>query len=83
VMGTLAVRTLMHEALSASPARVRFLGRSASWFITKRDSEPSGPVKRSQQLYESMPGSLRMVPSGPHAWIVRKEPEPHSDYLFI
>jgi hypothetical protein len=40
VMGTLAARTLMRKALRASPACVRVLGRSVSWFIAKRVSHP-------------------------------------------
>jgi hypothetical protein len=52
----------MHEALRVSPARVRVLGRSDSRFTTERGTEPSSPVEWSQQLYESMPGSMRTVP---------------------
>jgi hypothetical protein len=62
VRGTLATRTLMREALRTSPACVRVLGRSDSWFIAKRDSEPSGPVKRSPQLYEFVLESMRTSP---------------------
>jgi hypothetical protein len=61
-MGTLVARTLMREELRASPTHVRVLGRYDSWFIAKRGSKPSGPVKRSRQLYQSVPGSMRMIP---------------------
>jgi hypothetical protein len=61
MMDTLAAKTLMHEALSASPARVRVMGWSDSWFIAKRGSELSGSVERSRKLYESMPRSMRTV----------------------
>jgi hypothetical protein len=74
--------TLMHKALRASPAHVRVLGMSKSRFIAKRGSKPSGSVEWSQPLYESVLGSMRMVPSEPHAWILRKELGPHLDYPF-
>jgi hypothetical protein len=72
----------MHKALRASPAHVRVLGMSKSRFIAKRGSKPSGSVEWSQPLYESVLGSMRMVPSEPHAWILRKELGPHLDYPF-
>jgi hypothetical protein len=52
----------MREALRASPTCVLVLGRSDSWFIMERGSEPLGPVEQSRQLYESVPRSIRMVP---------------------
>jgi hypothetical protein len=73
----------MREALRVSLACVRVLGRSDSWFITKRDNEASGLIERSRQLYESVPGSMRMVPSEPRAWILWKELGPQSDYLLV
>jgi hypothetical protein len=83
VRSTLAARTLMRGVLGASPAHAQVLGMSDSWFTVERDSEPSGPVKQSQQLYESVPGSMRMVPGVPHAWILQKQPRPYSDYPFV
>jgi hypothetical protein len=83
VRSTLVARTLMREALGPSPARVQVLGMFDPWFIMERGSEPSGSVERSQQLYESVPRSMRMVPSVPHAWILQKQPRPHSDYPFV
>jgi hypothetical protein len=80
---TLAARTLIRESLRASSARVRVLGRSDSWFIAKRDSELSGLIEQSQQLYELVPGNMRTVLSGPRAWILRKEPRSDSDYPFV
>jgi hypothetical protein len=82
-MGTLAAMILMHEALRASPARVRVQGRSDSWFIMERGSEPSVVVQRNWQLYESVPGSMRMVPSRPRAWILWKKLGRHSNYPFV
>jgi hypothetical protein len=82
-MGTLAAKTLMREALRASLARVRVIEKSDSWFIVKRGSKASGPVERSRQIYEWVPGSMRTVPCEPRAWILQKEPWPHSDYPFV
>jgi hypothetical protein len=72
-MGTLLARTLTREALRVSPARVQVLGRSNSWFIMERGGELSVPIKCNQQLYESVPESIRTVPNGPHAWIMWKD----------
>jgi hypothetical protein len=82
-MGTLTASTQMRKALRASPARVRVLGESNSWFIVKRGSEPSIPIEWDRQLYESVPRCTRMVSSGLRAWILLKELGPHSDYPFV
>jgi hypothetical protein len=73
----------MRGALRASPARVRVLRRSNSWFIVERGSYPSDLVKQSHKLYESVLVSMRTVPSRPSAWILRKELGPHLDYPFV
>jgi hypothetical protein len=64
-MGTLLARTLTREALRVSPARVQVLGRSNSWFIMERGDDLSVLIKCNQQLYESVPESIRMVPVDP------------------
>jgi hypothetical protein len=82
-MGTLATKTLTREALRASPARVRVIGGSDSWFIMERGSESSVPVKRDWQLYESAPRSMRTVLSGPRARINLKQPGPPLNYPLV
>jgi hypothetical protein len=62
VMWTLEARTLMREARRVSPACVRVLVLSDSWFIVKRGNESLSPVERSLQLYESVPKSMRTIP---------------------
>jgi hypothetical protein len=73
----------MREALRASSDRVRVLGEFDSWFLVKRGSKPLISVEQNWQPYESVTGSMRMVTNGPHAWILLKEPGPHSNYLLV
>jgi hypothetical protein len=72
VTDTLAARTLMHEALRVSPARVWVLRRSDSWFIADRGSEPLVPIEQSWQIYELVPRSMRTISNGPRSWILWK-----------
>jgi hypothetical protein len=50
---------------------------------SEEGNELSILVKQNWQLYELVPRSMRTIPSRTHAWILQKEPGPHSDYLFV